>query len=194
MIAHNSQANILRRRQPAPGAALPKAAHVALHPSERHEMKLHKAESRAEFDEARVLFCEYGASLDVDLGFQGFEEEIATLPGKYASPKGALFLARDAGGQAMGCVGVRPFDRPGACEMKRLYVRPVGRGSGAGRALAVEAIRFASAAGYREMLLDSLPSMEAAIRLYRSLGFEPIPPYWSNTVPGILYFVRLLSL
>jgi len=77
--------------------------------------------------------------------------------------------------------------------MKRLYVRPTGRGSGTGRALAVEAVRFASAAGYREMLLDSLPSMEAAIGIYRSLGFEPIPPYWNNTVPGILYFGRLLS-
>ena len=72
--------------------------------------------------------------------------------------------------------------------MKRLYVQPAGRGHGTGRALAVEAIRFASAAGYREMLLDSLPSMEAAIRMYRSLGFEAIPPYWNNTVPGILYF------
>jgi putative acetyltransferase len=77
--------------------------------------------------------------------------------------------------------------------MKRLYVRPSGRGRGAGRALAIEAIRFASAAGYKEMLLDSLPTMEAAIRTYRSLGFVPIPPYWNNTVPGILYFGRRLS-
>ena len=156
-------------------------------------MKVHKAESRGDFDEARVLFREYGASLDVDLGFQGFEEEIATVPGKYTWPRGALFLASDTDGQAIGCVGVRPFDRPAACEMKRLYVRPIGRGRGAGRALAVEAIRFASAAGYREMLLDTMPSMEAAIWIYRSLGFEPIPPYWNNTVPGILYFRRPLS-
>ncbi len=155
-------------------------------------MKLHKAESRTDFDEASVLFREYGASLDIDLGFQGFEEETATLPGKYAGPKGALVLASDAGGQTIGCVGVRPFDRPGACEMKRLYVRPPGRGCGAGRALALQAIRFASAAGYREMLLDSLPGMEAAIQLYRSLGFEPIPPYWNNPVPGILYFGKPL--
>jgi ribosomal protein S18 acetylase RimI-like enzyme len=156
-------------------------------------MKVHKADSRGDFDEARVLFREYGASLDIDLCFQGFEEEIATLPGKYTWPKGALFLASDMGGQAIGCVGVRPFDRPTACEMKRLYVRPIGRGSGTGRALAVEAVRFASAAGYREMLLDSLPSMDAAIRIYRTLGFEPIPPYWNNTVAGILYFGRPLS-
>ena len=77
--------------------------------------------------------------------------------------------------------------------MKRLYVRCGDRGSGIGRALAVKATRFASAAGYREMLLDSLPSMEAAIRLYRSLGFEPIPPYWNNIVPGVLYFGRRLD-
>jgi putative acetyltransferase len=126
------------------------------------------------------------------LSFQGIEDEIAALPGKYAAPKGALFLARNTSGQAIGCVGVRPFDRRGACELKRLYVRPMGRGSGAGRALAVEAIRFARTAGYGEMLLDSLPTMEAAIRLYQSLGFEPIPPYWNNTLSGILSFGRRL--
>jgi len=142
---------------------------------------------------ASPLFREYDASLDIDLSFQGIEEEIATLPGKYASPKGALFLAHDTGGQAIGCIGVRPFDRPGACELKRLYVRYERRGSGAGRALVVEAIRFAAVTGYREMLLDSLPNMEAAIRLYRSLGFKLIPPYWNNTVPGILYFGRRLG-
>jgi ribosomal protein S18 acetylase RimI-like enzyme len=160
--------------------------------TEIHVM-VRRAESGRDFDETRGLFREYGASLDVDLSFQGFEEEIALLPGKYVSPKGALFLASDAAGQAIGCVGVRPFDRPAACEMKRLYVRPAGRGRGAGRALAIEAIRFASAAGYREMLLDSLSTMEAAIGIYRSLGFAPIPPYWNNIVPGILYFGMLLS-
>jgi ribosomal protein S18 acetylase RimI-like enzyme len=161
--------------------------------SERHDVKVRRAESAGDFDDVRTLVLEYAASLDIDLGFQGFEEELATLPGKYVWPKGALFLASDTGGQAIGCVGVRPFDRPAACEMKRLYVRPAGRGRGTGRALAVEAIRFAGAAGYREMLLDSLPGMDAAIRMYRSLGFEPIPPYWNNTVPGILYFGLRLS-
>jgi putative acetyltransferase len=161
--------------------------------SERHDVNVRRAASSGDVGTVRALFREYGASLDVDLGFQGFEEELATLPGKYASPKGALFLASGADGQAIGCVGVRPFDRPGACEMKRLYVRPAGRGCGTGCALAVEAIRFARAAAYREMLLDSLPGMDAAIRLYRSLGFEPIPPFWRNTVPGILYFGRTLT-
>jgi putative acetyltransferase len=156
-------------------------------------VKVHRAESCGDFGTARSLFREYGGSLNVDLGIQGFEEEIAALPGKYAWPQGALFLASNAGGRAIGCVGVRPFEKPAACEMKRLYVRPLGRGLGAGRALAVEAIRFATAAGYREMLLDSLPSMKAAIGLYRSLGFQPIPPYWNNTVPGFLYFGRPLT-
>jgi putative acetyltransferase len=161
--------------------------------SERHDVKVRRAESSSDFDTVRTLCREYGASLDVDLAFQGFEDELATLPGKYAWPKGALFFASGADGQAIGCVGVRPFDRPSACEMKRLYVRPAGRGRGTGRALAVEALRFASAAGYREMLLDSLPGMEAAIRMYRSLDFESIPPYWNNVVPGILYFGKQLT-
>jgi ribosomal protein S18 acetylase RimI-like enzyme len=156
-------------------------------------MKVHLADGRCDFDDARTLFREYDASLDVDLGTQGIAQEIATLPGKYALPQGALFLARDTGGQAIGCVGVRPFDRPGACEMKRLYVRREGRERGAGRALALEAIKFAKAAGYEEMLLDSLPTMTAAIRLYRALGFKPIPPYWNNPLPGTLYFSRQLG-
>ena len=160
---------------------------------DRHDVKVLRAESGGDFDTVRMLFRAYAASLDVDLGFQGFEEEMATLPGKYAWPKGALFLATDPDGQAIGCVGVRPFDRPAACEMKRLYVRPAGRGRGTGRALAVDAIQFARAAGYREILLDSLPGMEAAIQMYRSLGFEAIPPYRNNTVSGLLYFGRRLT-
>ncbi len=156
-------------------------------------LNVHVAESHGDFDDARALFREYDASLDVDLGFQGIAEEIATLPGKYAPPNGALFLARDADGNLIGCVAVRPFDRPGASELKRLYVRPHGRRSGAGRALLVEAIKFSCASGYSEMLLDSLPSMESAARLYRSVGFEPIAPYWNNTLPGVVYFGRRLG-
>jgi ribosomal protein S18 acetylase RimI-like enzyme len=166
---------------------------VAASRSERQGMGIHLAQSYGDFDEARALFCEYDASLDVDLGYQGIEEEIAKLPGKYAAPKGALFLARDASRRAIGCVGVRPFDRPSACELKRLYLRPEARGRGDGRALVLETIKFASAAGYQEMLLDSLPSMQAAIGLYRSLGFEPIPSYWNSPLPGTLYFRRPLT-
>lgn len=156
-------------------------------------MRIVLAKAQADFDQARGLFGEYVRSLDVDLGFQGIESEFATLPGKYAPPSGALFLALDATEAAIGTVAVRPFDKTGACEMKRLYVRPQGRGSGAGAALAKVAIGFAEAAGYTEMLLDSLPSMAAAIRLYEALGFRDTEPYWNNTLPGVRYFSLQLA-
>lgn len=158
-------------------------------------MDIFRAAGPADFDALRILFREYDASLDVDLGLQGIEAEIANLPGKYSSPRGALFLARekDGEGELAGCVGVRPFDRPQACELKRLYVRPKWRGSGVGKALALASIRFASEAGYAEMLLDSLPDMTAAIALYRSLGFKPIPPYWRSPFPGVHYFGRRID-
>ena len=141
----------------------------------------------------RMLFREYADGLGIDLGFQGFEAELAALPGKYAPPGGDLLLARDTGGHIVGCVGLRPFDRPGACEMKRLYVRSAGRGTGAGRALAQAIVDRATAAGYSEMLLDTLPVMAPAIAVYRSLGFVDIPPYWNNIIPGVLYLGRALG-
>lgn len=144
-----------------------------------------------DLDEVRALFREYAASLDVDLAYQGFEAELALLPGKYAPPAGALLVAYGPDGRALGCVGVRPLDRPGACEMKRLYVRPAGRGTGAGRALAEAAIAFARASGYRDMLLDTLPGMTRAIGLYRALGFEEIAPYWRSPVPALYFGKRL---
>jgi ribosomal protein S18 acetylase RimI-like enzyme len=149
--------------------------------------------SDGDLDEAGALFREYAAALAIDLAFQGFETELATLPGRYAPPKGALFLARGTDGQTFGCVGIRPFGDHGACEVKRLYVRPAGRGTGAGRALASAAVAFARVAGYREILLDTLPQMTAAIGLYCSLGFEAIPPYWPSGVPDLLYFRKRLG-
>jgi putative acetyltransferase len=144
--------------------------------------------------DARTLFREYQHSLEADLvGTQNIDDEIASLPGKYAPPLGALILVRDAGGATIGCGAVRPLERPGSCELKRLYVRPAGRGSGAGRALMNAAIGFAAKAGYREMLLDSLPTMKEAIGLYRSLGFREVAPYWHNPLPGARYFGRALD-
>jgi GNAT superfamily N-acetyltransferase len=148
------------------------------------------ADDEAALAELRDLFREYAASLDFDLSFQGFEDELARLPGDYGPPHGRLLLAR-AGGAAAGCVAVRPAG-PGDAELKRLYVRPSHRGTGAGRALAQAAIEAARGLGYRRLLLDTVPGMEAAQALYRSLGFEPIPPYRPNPVPGAAFLALRL--
>jgi GNAT superfamily N-acetyltransferase len=135
--------------------------------------------------EVRALFREYERSLDVDLCFQDFEQELAGLPGDYAPPGGALFLA-SCGGETAGCIAVRRLEDR-SCEMKRLYVREAFHGQGLGRALAVRAIEWARSAGYERMLLDTLPSMKAAQRLYEDLGFRDVPSYRFNPVAGTRY-------
>ena len=135
--------------------------------------------------QARALFEEYAASLGIDLSFQDFVAELATLPGKYAPPRGRLLLACWNGEPAR-CVALRPL-QDGIGEMKRFYVRPDYRGLGIGRALAERIIREACDAGYNRMRLDSLDSMESALQLYRQLGFRDVPPYRSNPVPGAVF-------
>jgi putative acetyltransferase len=144
---------------------------------------------------ARVLFREYAAALGVDLCFQNFEAELAALPGEYAAPQGALLLAT-VDGTVAGCGALRPLhdvDYPNACEMKRLYVRPAFRRYGIGRLLAQALMDCGVQAGYSNLLLDTLDDMEAARGLYASLGFEEIPPYYFNPVPGAHYLKAPLA-
>ncbi len=140
-------------------------------------------------DEVRPLLRDYAASLQVDLCFQGFDAELAGLPGDYAAPAGALLLAR-VDGLPAGCVALRALadvDYANACEMKRLYVRPAFRRFGLGRLLAQALMDRATEAGYSTLLLDTLDDMEAARGLYASLGFVEVPPYYYNPIAGAHY-------
>ena len=142
-----------------------------------------------ELDAVRGILREYAAGLGVDLCFQGFEAELAELPGPYAEPRGVLLTALSNKALA-GCCAVRPLDTvdyPNACEMKRLYVRPQFRGLGIGRLLAEAVLDSARQAGYACVLLDTLSDMETARALYQDLGFEEIPPYYHNPIPGSHY-------
>ena len=149
----------------------------------------------SERDRQRIvdLLREYQADTGVSLCFQGFDAEVASLPGNYAPPSGTMLLARQAGGEEfLGCVALRPVPgRPEVCEMKRLYVRPGGRGSGLGRTLARAVMAEACRLGYRRICLDTLPGMTAAQALYRALGFNHIGE--TTTGPRVLLFERDLG-
>lgn len=138
------------------------------------------------------LFTIYAHSLGIDLAYQGFAEEMAAMPGKYAPPAGELLLARRADGEAIGCVGLRPLDPTGCCEMKRLYVSPRARGLGLGRALVDAVVAEAQRIGYREIRLDTLPTMDEAIGLYGKLGFETIAPYYVTPIEGTRFMAKRL--
>jgi ribosomal protein S18 acetylase RimI-like enzyme len=126
------------------------------------------------------LFRSYVESLGIDLGYQDFESELASLPGKYAPPKGALFIAKNGQGHAIGCAGLRPLSENGVCEMKRLYVAPIGRGMGLGKALMHLVLAEAARLGYQEIRLDTLPNMAEAISMYKKVGFVEIPAYYET--------------
>jgi ribosomal protein S18 acetylase RimI-like enzyme len=130
----------------------------------------------------RELLREYETALGVDLCFQNFARELDELPGDYAPPRGLLLLARDDDAIA-GCIALRPVDED-TCEMKRLYVRGAFRASGLGRRLVEQVIGTAHTIGYRRMVLDTLPTMVAAQRLYASFGFIDIAPYRHNPIAG----------
>ncbi|WP_228488411.1 GNAT family N-acetyltransferase [Caenimonas koreensis] len=145
--------------------------------------------SDADFQDVRTIFSEYAKGLGIDLCFQDFDRELATLPGEYAPPRGALFLAR-VNGELAGCCALRALDSsdyPNAAEMKRLYVRKQHRGIGLGRQLAEAVLDSARNAGYSCVLLDTLDDMEAARALYGELGFTEIPPYYHNPIAGAHY-------
>jgi ribosomal protein S18 acetylase RimI-like enzyme len=149
------------------------------------ERVLVDATSAEDLAAARRLFRAYNDWLAVDLGFQDFEQELATLPGAYAPPQGRLLLAK-VGGEAAGCVALRPLE-PGICEMKRLWVEPGFAGAGLGRELALAIIQAARDAGYRRMRLDTMPArMPAAQHLYGTLGFQEIQAYYHNPLDGVV--------
>ncbi|NCW51664.1 MAG: GNAT family N-acetyltransferase [Betaproteobacteria bacterium] len=151
---------------------------------------MQSATDRVDLEQVRALFLEYAASLQIDLGFQGFEQELLELPGEYALHRGGALLLARVDGQAAGCGAMRAFpdaDYSNACEMKRVYVRPAFRSIGLGRQLAIRLMDEATSVGYSCMLLDTLDDMEAARGLYESLGFEEIPPYYFNPIAGAHY-------
>jgi putative acetyltransferase len=153
------------------------------------QIELRGADTPALLEAARAVMREYGESLDVDLCFQHFDDELARLPGDYAPPSGQLLLAY-VDGELAGCGALRAIadaDYANACEMKRLFVRPGFRRFGLGRILAEALLDEGRRAGYSAMLLDTLDDMEAARELYATLGFEEIPPYYFNPIPGAHY-------
>jgi putative acetyltransferase len=150
------------------------------------ELRAAPAESPEQIATVRKLFLEYAQSLGFSLCFQGFDKELAELPGDYAPPEGRLLLA-DIGGEVAGCVALHKIDND-TCEMKRLYVRPQFRGKGLGKALAEHIIREARAIGYKKLRLDTVePVMRTAVAMYRQLGFHEIAPYRTNPIEGALY-------
>ena len=163
----------------------------AIRPGGRHGFELVEATTPERVETCRELFREYQRGLGVSLCFQGFDRELAGLPGDYAPPRGRLYLAL-AGGKPAGCAALRPLFHRDA-EIKRLYVRPAYRGSGLGRILAVRIIEEARALGYDNLKLDTLPGMKAAQRLYEDLGFRDTAPYNDNPVGGVRFMALDLA-
>lgn len=158
-------------------------------PQSEKDIQLELALDSGHLGSISTLFREYAATLNVVQCFQDFESELATLPGEYAPPRGALLLATVSGAIA-GCCALRPLehvDYANAGEMKRLYVRPQFRGLGLGRMLAEGILNQARLCGFTSVLLDTLDDMEAARGLYEDLGFDEIPPYYFNPIAGAHY-------
>jgi putative acetyltransferase len=154
-------------------------------------LKILEAQAGENLEIIRKLFEEYAESLGFDLSFQNFDEELANLPGEYALPTGCLLLATYQG-NAAGCIALRRIDKT-ICEMKRLFVRPQFQRKGIGRALAEAVIERAKKAGYKQMHLDTVPTMDAARDLYNSLGFKEIDAYRYNPLEGAVFMELILT-
>jgi ribosomal protein S18 acetylase RimI-like enzyme len=152
---------------------------------------IHAAELPDEIPIVKGLFQEYADSLNFDLDFQEFREELEALPGKYSAPSGSILVAKE-NGEIVGCVAVRPLGEE-ICEMKRLYVKPAHRRKNIGRKLALAIIDEAKRLGFRAMRLDTVEAMKEASALYRALGFRQIYAYCYNPVPGAMYFELKLA-
>ena len=149
------------------------------------------ARSKIELTSAAALFRAYAKTLPVDLGSQGFSQELASLPGVYAPPGGELLLAK-RGDHVLGCIALRPLE-PQVAEIKRLFVRPQARGKGVAKALVASILKTAAERGYQEIKLDTLPHLKEAIGLYTAFGFEPIQPYGSHPYPGLVCLGRSIE-
>ena len=154
-------------------------------------LRIRRAQTAADFEQAAQLFHDYVERLEFDLDFQDIEDELETLPGPYAAPEGAILLA-DVDDEPVGVVAVQPLDEDGVCEMKRLYVKPEHRGQGIGRALCTRLLTVAQALNYHTMRLDTVASMGAARALYESLGFDERSAYYDNPLDDVVYMERAL--
>lgn len=150
------------------------------------------AVSPEHIETVRSLFIEYQQWLNFSLCFQGFDKELAELPGKYSPPKGRLYIAEYEGNTA-GCIALRPMEEEGMCEMKRLYVKDEFRGKGIGRMLTEKILADAQQIGYRIMRLDTLQRMDTARALYTKLGFKIIPAYYDNPMDEVVYMELTLT-
>lgn len=155
-------------------------------------LRIVPAESPAQIQQIRELFLEYATSLGFSLCFQGFDRELAGLPGDYAPPGGRLYLA-EYDGELAGCVALHKTGND-IGEMKRLYLRPAFRGKGLGRILAERIVQEAHSIGYAKLRLDTVePVMKDAVAMYRRMGFHEIAAYRENPTAGTLYMELDLS-
>ena len=143
-------------------------------------------------DKIRSLFIEYQKWLGIDLCFQNFEAELVNLPGEYAEPKGSIFVVEESKSVFVGCIALRPYSNEVA-EIKRLYIQPSSQGRGYGMLLLERALDMAKAAGYKKVILDTLPTMERARNLYRVFGFTQIGAYYNNPLDDVEYYEKVLS-